>query len=341
MKKLINRPEDVVREMLEGVVALSPATALLRDENIVIQARLPEDCARKVALISGGGSGHEPAHAGYVGPGMLTAAVAGDVFTSPSADAVLAAIRAVGGPAGVLLIVKNYTGDRLNFGLAAEMARAEGIPVEIVVVADDTALRDTVPAERRRGIAGTVLVHKLAGAAAAEGLPLGSVAAIAKAAAERISSMGVSLGSCTLPSVGRPGFTLGDNEIEIGLGIHGEPGVKRMANASADALVDLVIDTMIADGKIKRGDDVALLVNGLGSTPPLELAILARAGLARLEREGMTVVRSWAGTFLSALDMPGFSLSILPVTADDLLRLDHPVETLAWPGERFDRVIKT
>lgn len=332
MKKLINRPEDVVREMLEGVVALSPATALLRDENIVIQARLPEDCARKVALISGGGSGHEPAHAGYVGPGMLTAAVAGDVFTSPSADAVLAAIRAVGGPAGVLLIVKNYTGDRLNFGLAAEMARAEGIPVEIVVVADDTALRDTVPAERRRGIAGTVLVHKLAGAAAAEGLPLGSVAAIAKAAAERISSMGVSLGSCTLPSVGRPGFTLGDNEIEIGLGIHGEPGVKRMANASADALVDLVIDTMIADGKIKRGDDVALLVNGLGSTPPLELAILARAGLARLEREGMTVVRSWAGTFLSALDMPGFSLSILPVTADDLLRLDHPVETLAWPG---------
>ncbi|TCM67859.1 dihydroxyacetone kinase family protein [Rhizobium sp. BK068] len=332
MKKLINRPEDVVREMLEGVVALSPATALLGDENIVVQARLPEDCARKVALISGGGSGHEPAHAGYIGPGMLTAAVAGDVFTSPSADAVLTAIRAVGGPAGVLLIVKNYTGDRLNFGLAAEMARAEGIPVEIVVVADDTALRDTVPAERRRGIAGTVLVHKLAGAAAAEGLPLGSVAAIAKAAAERISSMGVSLGSCTLPSVGKPGFTLGENEIEIGLGIHGEPGVKRMANASADALVDLVIDTMIADGKIKRGDDVALLVNGLGSTPPLELAILARAGLARLEREGMTVVRSWAGTFLSALDMPGFSLSILPITADDLVRLDHPVETLAWPG---------
>ncbi|MBB3397829.1 dihydroxyacetone kinase family protein [Rhizobium sp. BK060] len=332
MKKLINRPEDVVREMLEGVVALSPATARLGDENIVVQARLPEDCARKVALISGGGSGHEPAHAGYVGPGMLTAAVAGDVFTSPSADAVLTAIRAVGGPAGVLLIVKNYTGDRLNFGLAAEMARAEGIPVEIVVVADDTALRDTVPAERRRGIAGTVLVHKLAGAAAAEGLPLGSVAAIAKAAAERISSMGVSLGSCTLPSVGKPGFTLGENEIEIGLGIHGEPGVKRMANASADALVDLVIDTMIADGKIKRGDDVALLVNGLGSTPPLELAILARAGLARLEREGMTVVRSWAGTFLSALDMPGFSLSILPITADDLVRLDHPVETLAWPG---------
>ncbi|WP_431323387.1 dihydroxyacetone kinase family protein [Rhizobium sp. YTU87027] len=332
MKKLINRPEDVVRDMLEGVAALSPATALLRNENILVQARLPEACARKVALISGGGSGHEPAHAGYVGPGMLTAAVAGDVFTSPSADAVLAAIRAVGAPAGVLLVVKNYTGDRLNFGLAAEMARAEGIPVEIVVVADDTALRDTVPAERRRGIAGTVLVHKLAGAAAAEGLPLGRVAAIARDAAERISSMGVSLGSCTLPSVGKPGFRLGENEIEVGLGIHGEPGVSRMSSASADALVNLVIDTIIADGKIRRGDDVALLVNGLGSTPPLELAIVARAGLARLEREGMTVVRSWAGTFLSALDMPGFSLSVLPVTADDLVRLDRPVETLAWPG---------
>ncbi|OWW02357.1 dihydroxyacetone kinase [Rhizobium sp. R72] len=332
MKKLINRPEDVVREMLEGVVALSPATALLREENIVIQAGLPEASSRQVALISGGGSGHEPAHAGYVGPGMLTAAVAGDVFTSPSADAVLAAIRAVGGPAGVLLIVKNYTGDRLNFGLAAEMARAEGIAVEIVVVADDTALRDTVPAERRRGIAGTVLVHKLAGAAAAEGLPLGRVAAIARSAAERISSMGVSLGSCTLPSVGRPGFTLSENEIEIGLGIHGEPGVRRMAHASADTLVDLVIDTIIADGKIKRGDDVALLVNGLGSTPPLELAILARAALARLEQDGMTVVRAFAGTFLSALDMPGFSLSVFPVTEDDLVRLDRPVETLAWPG---------
>ncbi|OWV96840.1 dihydroxyacetone kinase family protein [Rhizobium sp. R693] len=332
MKKLINRPEDVVREMLEGVVALSPATAILCDENIIVQTGLAEPGARQVALISGGGSGHEPAHAGYVGPGMLTAAVAGDVFTSPSADAVLSAIRAVGGPAGVLLIVKNYTGDRLNFGLAAEMARAEGIPVEIVVVADDAALRDTVPAERRRGIAGTVLVHKLAGAAAAKGLPLGRVAAIAGAAAERISSMGVSLGSCTLPSVGKPGFTLGEDEIEVGLGIHGEPGVRRMALASADALVDLVVDTIIADGKIKRGDDVALLVNGLGSTPPLELAILARAALARLEREGMTVVRGFAGTFLSALDMPGFSLSVLPVTPDDLTLLDHPVQALAWPG---------
>lgn len=332
MKKLINRPEDVVREMLEGMVALSPTTALLSDENIVIQAGLPEPNARQVALISGGGSGHEPAHAGFVGPGMLTAAVAGDVFTSPSADAVLAAIRAVGGPAGAVLIVKNYTGDRLNFGLAAEMARAGGIPVEIVVVADDAALRDTVPVERRRGIAGTILVHKLAGAAAMRGLPLGDVAAIARAAAERVSSMGVSLGSCTLPSVGNPGFILGEDEIEVGLGIHGEPGVRRMAIATADALVDLVINTIAADGKIKRGDDVVLLVNGLGSTPPLELAILARAGIARLKDEGFTTIRAWAGTFLSALDMPGFSLSVMAVTPKDLALLDVPVRTLAWPG---------
>lgn len=332
MKKLVNRPEDIVREMLEGIAALSPATAVLSEENIIVQAGLPEPNARQVAIISGGGSGHEPAHAGYVGRGMLTAAVAGDVFTSPSADAVLAAILAVSGPAGALLIVKNYTGDRLNFGLAAEMARAEGIPVEVVVVADDAALRETVPPERRRGIAGTVLVHKLAGAAAAQGLSLARVAAIAAAAADRISSMGVSLGSCTLPSIGKPSFTLGENEIEVGLGIHGEPGVQRMTMTSADTLVDLVLDTIIADGKVKRGDNVALLVNGLGSTPPLELAILARAGLARLEKEGIPVVRAFAGTFLSALDMPGFSLSVLPMTAVDLEFLDHPVETLAWPG---------
>ena len=185
MKKLVNRPEDIVREMLEGIAALSPATAVLSEENIIVQADLPEPNARQVAIISGGGSGHEPAHAGYVGRGMLTAAVAGDVFTSPSADAVLAAILAVSGPAGALLIVKNYTGDRLNFGLAAEMARAEGIPVEVVVVADDAALRETVSPERRRGIAGTVLVHKLAGAAAAQGLSLARVAAIAAAAADR------------------------------------------------------------------------------------------------------------------------------------------------------------
>jgi len=263
---------------------------------------------------------------------MLTAAVAGDIFTSPSSDAVLSAIRAVSGPAGAVLIVKNYTGDRLNFGLAAEVARAEGIPVEIVVVADDAALRDTVAADRRRGLAGTILVHKLAGAAAARGHGLAEVAAMARSAAQRVSSMGISLGSCTLPSVGKPALVLGEREIEVGLGIHGEPGVRRMEMASADELVDLALKIILADGKITEEAEVALLVNGLGSTSPLELAILARSSLRALASLGIKVVRGWAGTFLSALDMPGFSLSVMRVTTQDLPLFDMPVETQAWPG---------
>jgi len=332
MKKLINHPDSVVRELLQGTVLLSAASSLLNDENVVVEADLPAPSQRKVAVISGGGSGHEPAHAGYVGSGMLTAAIAGDVFTSPSADAVLAGIRAASGPAGALLIVKNYTGDRLNFGLAAEMARAEGYPVEIVVVADDVALRDTVSADRRRGIAGTILVHKIAGAAAAKGLSLEEVAAIAREAAASVGSMGVSLGPCTLPSVGRPNFELGVDEIEIGLGIHGEHGIRKMQLVPADDLVQIILDTLLADGKMKKGDRIALLVNGLGATPPLELAILARSALFRLSREGIEVVRAWAGTFLSALDMPGFSLSVLPVSSNQLELLDQPTTALAWPG---------
>lgn len=331
MKKLINDPATVVRDMLEGVVALSPATVLLADENVVIRSGLPETEKRKVAVLSGGGSGHEPAHAGYVGAGMLTVAVAGDVFTSPSTDAVLAGIKAAAGPAGALVIVKNYTGDRLNFGLAAELARAEGIPVEIVVVADDVALKDTVPTDRRRGIAGTVLVHKVAGAAAEQGLPLQAVARIAREAAEKLSSMGVSLGSCTLPAVGRPGFVLGEAEIEVGLGIHGEQGVRRMPVASADELVKLVLETIEADGRLKSGDRVTLLVNGLGSTPPMELAIVARSAVARLEAKGVVVERAWAGTFLSALDMPGFSLSVMHVDDATLSLMDAPTDAGAWP----------
>ena len=331
MKKLINDPATVVRDMLEGVVALSPATVLLADENVVIRSGLQAPEKRRVAVLSGGGSGHEPAHAGYVGAGMLTVAVAGDVFTSPSTDAVLAGIRAAAGPAGALVIVKNYTGDRLNFGLAAELARAEGIPVEIVVVADDVALKDTVPDDRRRGIAGTVLVHKLAGAAAEQGLPLQEVARIAREAAEKLSSMGISLGSCTLPAVGRPGFVLGDAEIEVGLGIHGEQGVRRMSIASADELVKLVLETIEADGRLKSGDRVALLVNGLGSTPPMELAVVARSAITRLEAKGVVVERAWAGTFLSALDMPGFSLSVMHVDDAMLNLIDAPTDAGAWP----------
>ncbi len=227
MKKLINDPRRVVREMLEGLADITPGIALLDHEDVVIRNDLPEPAQRRVAVISGGGAGHEPAHAGYVGVGMLHAAVVGDVFTSPSVDAVLAAIQAVAGPRGVVLIVKNYTGDRLNFGLAAEMARTAGIPAEIVVVADDVALRGTVEPARRRGIAGTVLIHKVVGALAEAGASVHEVAEAGRQAAAAIGTMGVALGACTVPAAGTPGFELGADEFELGLGIHGEQGVQR------------------------------------------------------------------------------------------------------------------
>ncbi|GEN13007.1 homodimeric dihydroxyacetone kinase [Myxococcus fulvus] len=334
MKKLVNEPKAVVRQMLEGFVALAPGQVLLDDETVVIRSDTPADPRqRKVSVISGGGSGHEPAHAGYVGAGMLDAAVAGDVFTSPSTDAVLAAIRAVSGPAGSLLVVKNYTGDRLNFGLAAELARAEGIPVEVVVVADDVALRDTVEPSRRRGIAGTVLVHKVAGAAAAAGLPLSDVLREAQAASAELGTMGVALGPCTVPAAGRPGFTLGDEEIELGLGIHGEQGVRRAQLQSADALVDTLLAAIVEDRRLATGARVALLVNGLGGTPPMELAIVTRRALAVLRERGLRVERAWSGTFLSALEMPGCSLSLLKVDDTLLTRLDAKTSAPAWGGE--------
>lgn len=332
VKKLVNDPRRVVREMLEGLCDLHPGLALLQDEDVVLRADLPPPAQRPVVILSGGGAGHEPAHAGYVGPGLLAGAIAGDVFTSPSVDAVLAGIRAAAGPAGALLVVKNYTGDRLNFGLAAELARAEGIPVDLVVVADDVALHATVPPERRRGIAGTVLVHKLAGAAAAAGQDLAQVAAIARAAAADLGSMGVALGACTVPAAGRPGFDLGTDEIEIGLGIHGEPGVERAALAPADALVDRMLATILADRGLRAGKRVALLVNGLGGTPPMERAIVARRAIAGLRDAGLVVERAWAGEFLTALEMPGVSLSVLRVDEARLALLDAPAAAPAWPG---------
>lgn len=337
MKKLMNDPRDVVREMLEGAVTLSPGQALLDGETVVVRRPLPDGTAGRgtpwpVAVLSGGGSGHEPAHVGFVGTGMLAAAIVGNVFTSPSVDDVLAGLRAVATPAGALLIVKNYTGDRLNFGLAAEIARAEGVPIEVVVVADDVALRGTVEKARRRGIAGTVLVHKVAGAAAAAGLPLGEVAAVARRAAEAVGSMGVALGGCTLPAAAGTGFALGPDEIELGLGIHGEPGVSRTHMRPADELAELMVAAISEDAGLAAGDQVALLMNGLGATPAMELDIMLRAALARLRARGIEAVRAWRGTLLSALDMPGCSISVMRLD-DGLLRwLDAPTDAPAWPG---------
>lgn len=331
MRKFLNDPRAAMHQMLEGVADFAPGLALDAAHGVVARADIAAD-HRGVALLSGGGAGHEPAHAGYVGPGMLHAAVAGDVFTSPSVDAVLAGIRAVAGPAGAVLIVKNYTGDRLNFGLAAELARAEGIPCEIVVVADDVALRDTVPHDRRRGIAGTVLVHKIAGAAAAAGQDLAGVAAEARAAAAALGTMGVALGPCTVPAAGAPGFDLADGEMEVGLGIHGEAGIARAPVDTADALAARMLGTVAAELGLAKGDRVALLVNGLGGTPPMELSIMGRAALAWCRAWGLAVERAWVGNLLTALEMPGCSLTLLKLTDTRLARLDAPAATPAWPG---------
>src|SRR5262245_42518780 len=329
MKKLINTPGAVVEEMVEGLVAAYPGLRRLPGQTVLIRSDLPPGAARPVAVISGGGSGHEPAHAGYVGKGMLAAAVAGDVFTSPSPEAVLAAIRATAGPRGALLVVKNYTGDRLNFGLAAEMARSEGVPVEVVVVADDMALSGG--GAGRRGLAGTIFVHKVAGAAAEAGGALTEVAAEARAAAAAVRAMGVALTPCTVPAAGRPGFELGEGEIELGLGIHGEPGVRKGPLEPADALVDHLLDVILG-GPEGVGARAVLMVNNLGGTPTMELAVVARRAVAVLEGRGLAVERVYLGTFLSALEMAGVSLSVLSVDDALLARLDASTDAPAWPN---------
>ncbi|WP_347814888.1 dihydroxyacetone kinase subunit DhaK [Aureimonas sp. SK2] len=333
MKKLINDPGTVVDEMLAGLCLAHPGLAILEGERVLVRADLPAFREREhVALISGGGSGHEPAHAGYVGEGLLTAAVCGDVFTSPSTDAVLAAIRAVGDPAGVLLIVKNYTGDRLNFGLAAEIARGEGIPVEMVVVADDVALAATTDNAGRRGIAGTVLVHKVAGARAAEGGSLTEVKAAAERAIAALGSMGVALSACTVPAAGKPGFELGEAEVELGLGIHGEAGVRREPLRPARDLAATLIERIVAELALRRDEPVALLVNNLGATPTMEMQIVAHGAVAAASSHGLRIERLWTGTFLTALEMAGCSLSLLRADAETLRLLDAPAFAPAWPG---------
>lgn len=345
MKKLINRPERVVDEMLEGLVTIHPGLLRVSNHNVLVRGDADEVRERQVALISGGGSGHEPAHAGYVGAGMLSAAVAGEVFTSPSARSVLASIRAVAGQPGALLIVKNYTGDRLNFGLAAEVARAGGMLVEVITVADDVALAGSEDHAGRRGIAGTIFVHKIAGAAAMEGKDLPQVAAIAQAAAENIGTMGVSLSAGTSPAVGRPSFELGD-EMELGLGIHGEPGVKRIPLRPADELTDELLTHITRTLRLRPGERIAVLINNLGATTPMELAIIGRRAFAWIRDRGISVDRIYAGTFLSSLDMAGISISLMRLDDERLRLLDAPTSAPAWPnisrmvpGPPADRIV--
>ena len=332
MKKFINRPEDVVEEMLQGLVVLHPGCARLPGHKVLIRADAGQSRSRQVAVLSGGGSGHEPAHAGYIGEGMLSAAVAGEVFTSPSTDAVFAAIQAVAGKSGSLLVVKNYTGDRLNFGLAAEMARAEGIPVEMLIVDDDVALKGTGQATGARGLAGTVFIHKVVGAAAAEGRSLADVAAIGKAAVESLATMGVSFSAGTSPAVGKPSFELGEREMELGLGIHGEPGVKRMPLQPADELTETLLSEILKHGKFGSEKRVAVMINNLGATTGMELAIVGRHAVRFLASKGFTVERVYAGTFLSSLDMAGISISVLGLNDERLRWIDAVTTAPAWPN---------
>ena len=332
MKKLINRPEDAVEEMLQGLSVLHPGSVRLRGHKVMLREDAEQVRDQQVAIISGGGSGHEPAHAGYVGAGMLSAAVAGEIFTSPSSDSVFAAIKAVAGKRGALLVVKNYTGDRLNFGVAAEMARADGIPVETVMVNDDVALKGTEQATGARGLAGTVLIHKLVGAAASEGKSLGDLAAIGRAAIQSLATMGLSFSAGTSPAVGKPSFELGEDEMELGLGIHGEPGVKRTQLKSADELTETLLEEILKHGKFGDEKRVTVMVNNLGATTAMELAIVARHAVPFLASKGYTVERIYAGTFLSSLDMAGISISVLGINDEWLGWLDAPTTAPAWPN---------
>ncbi len=332
MKKLINRPEDVVEEMLQGLSVLYPGSIRLSGNKVMLREDAELIREQQVAIISGGGSGHEPAHAGYVGAGMLSAAVAGEIFTSPSSDSVFAAIKAVSGKPGALLVVKNYTGDRLNFGVAAEMARAEGIAVETVIVNDDVALKGTEQATGARGLAGTVLIHKLVGAAATQGKNLADLAAIGRAAIQSLATMGLSLSAGTSPMVGRPSFELGEDEMELGLGIHGEPGVKRTQLQSADKLTETLLGEILKYGDFGEEKRVAVMVNNLGATTDMELAIVARHAVPFLASNGYTVERIYAGTFLSSLDMAGISISVLGINDEWLGWLDAPTTAPAWPN---------
>jgi dihydroxyacetone kinase len=337
MKKFINRPENAVEEMLEGLAILSPGLARLAGHKVLVRADAERMRDKQVAIISGGGSGHEPAHAGYVGEGMLSAGIAGEVFTSPDTDSVYAAIKAVAGKPGALLVVKNYTGDRLNFGLAAEMARSEGIPVEMIIVDDDVALNGKTQFAGARGLAGTIFVHKLVGAAAAQGRSLAEVAAIGRGAIKSLATMGVSFSAGTSPAVGKPSFELAEDEMELGLGIHGEPGVTRTRIQPADELTETLLNQILKHGNFGNDRRVVVLINNLGATTAMELAIVARHAMAILEKKGYTVERLYAGTLLSSLDMAGISISVLGVNEASLRWLDAPTSAPAWPNASKQR----
>lgn len=315
MKKLINSVETVEDEMIQGLVKAYPNYLKKVDgQNVVVRAKKKEG---KVALISGGGSGHEPAHAGYVGEGMLDAAVAGAVYTSPASDAILEGIRAIATDQGVLMVIKNYTGDVMNFEMAAEMAEMEGIKVKQVVVNDDVAVKDSLYTVGRRGVAGTVFVHKIAGALAETGADLDAVQAVAQKVIDNVRTMGAATLPSTIPASGKPGFELAEDEMEVGIGIHGEPGTHREKMMSANDITDHLLEKILADIDYS-GSEVAVMINGSGSTPLMELYIINNRVADVLAEKGIHVVQTFVGEYMTSIDMAGFSISLLKL--DDQMK---------------------
>ncbi|WRU95761.1 dihydroxyacetone kinase subunit DhaK [Priestia filamentosa] len=348
MKKIINNPEDVVMEMCNGIVMAHPELELLKKYKVIKKKEMNNN---KVTLISGGGSGHEPSHAGLVGKGMLDAAVCGDMFASPSQIQVYQAIKATEGKKGTLLIIKNYSGDIMNFKNGAHLASEDGINVEYVRVDDDIAVEDSLYTVGRRGVAGVVLVHKIAGAAAEEGKDLLEVKAIAEKAVENVRSIGVALTSCTLPASGSPTFKIDEDEMEYGVGIHGEPGIKREKIASADELAERMVRDLLKDLNIK-GEEIAVLVNGFGGTPLQELYLFNNAVAREFSNRKIKVNRTFVGNYMTSIDMAGVSLSIMKL--DDELKtllsnksdapafkVDGPVQQVEYAGVEEEKTVKT
>jgi dihydroxyacetone kinase-like protein len=331
MKKLINSPEDVVREELEGIaLAHADRVRVSMDPFFIVRKDAP--VKGKVGLVSGGGSGHEPMHGGFVGMGMLDAACPGHVFTSPTPDQMFEASKAVSSGSGILHIVKNYTGDVMNFDLAAEMLREEKIEVASVLTDDDVAVQDSLWTAGRRGVGLTVLMEKLLGAAAEKKTPLAQLKTLGDSIRATGRSMGLALTACTVPHAGKPSFELGENEMELGIGIHGEPGRKRVPLAPADEIAAMLLEPILSDLPFKHGESIILFVNGMGGTPLIELYIMYRKAAQICEKHGLKIARNLVGSYITSLEMAGVSITALRAD-DNLIRLwDAPVNTpaLRW-----------
>ncbi|MGI6616584.1 MAG: dihydroxyacetone kinase subunit DhaK [Saccharofermentanales bacterium] len=326
MKKFINSVENVEEEMIQGLVKAYPQyLRKLEDSHVIVRAKKKEG---KVALVSGGGSGHEPAHAGFVGEGMLDAAVPGAVYTSPTPDAVYEAIEEVKTDEGVLLVIKNYTGDVMNFEMAREMAEGEGIKMAQVVVADDVAVEDSTWTVGRRGIAGTIFVHKIAGAKAEQGADLEEVRCVAQRVCDNVRSMGVAIEPCIVPANGKPGFELAEDEMEVGIGIHGEPGTHREKIRPVNEIVDHLLEKILEDLPYE-GSEVAVMVNGSGGTPLMELLIINDHVADVLAEKDIKIVKTFVGNYMTSIEMAGFSISLLKLDDEMKALLNARADTPA------------